>query len=149
MRLVQSLLKIKKRFSVAASSSFPRFCALCNVILVLFNVKDFVCFYVQTVFMFQKTKNKQTKQNNITKNSKSANIRFCFFYFRKSFPTLFSVIKSFQNFACIEFRKEQIFTDSRLFNLMILPENHKSKHIQCKIKYVKGNEIILILCTKQ
>ena len=42
--------------------SFPRFDTSCNVTLVLFHVTDIVCFYVKTVFMFQKTKNKQIKK---------------------------------------------------------------------------------------
>ena len=55
------------RFSVISFKSFfnfPRFRASCNVILVLFHVKDIVCFYVKTVFMFQKTK-KQTNEQTI------------------------------------------------------------------------------------
>ena len=50
------------RFSVISrktSSSFPHFRTSCNVVLVLFHVTDVVCFYVKTLFMFQKTKNKQ------------------------------------------------------------------------------------------
>ena len=47
------------RFS-EASSSFPRFRTSCTVVLVLFHVT--ACFYVKTVFMFQKMKNKQIKK---------------------------------------------------------------------------------------
>ena len=41
------------------SVKLPAFPTSCNVILVLFHVTDIVCFYVKTVFMFQKTKIKQ------------------------------------------------------------------------------------------
>ena len=48
---------------VEAPSSFQHFCASCNVVLVLFHMTDIVCFYFKAVFIFQKTKNKQTKNN--------------------------------------------------------------------------------------
>ena len=40
------------------------------------------------------------------------------------------------------------FTDSRVFEFTILPQNCKSKYVQGKIRYIEGNEIISILCTK-
>ena len=57
------------RFSVINHRSFFEFtafsCSFWNIILVLFHVADIVCLYVKIVFMFQKTKNKQTnKQTN-------------------------------------------------------------------------------------
>ena len=45
-----------------ASLSFPRFRASCNVILVLFHVTDIACFYVKTIFVFQKMEHKQTNE---------------------------------------------------------------------------------------
>ena len=63
----------RQRVSVISRRIFPRFRTSCNVILVLLHVTDIVCFYVKTVFMFQKTKNKQAskqtnKQTNLSKS---------------------------------------------------------------------------------
>ena len=58
------------------SLSFPRFRASCNVILVLFHVTDMVCFYVKTIFVFQKMEHKQTnKQTN--KQTKVFRAAYC------------------------------------------------------------------------
>ena len=51
-----------------ASSSFPRFRASCNFILVLFHLTDIVYFYVKPVFTSQKTRNKQ--KNKLKKKKK-------------------------------------------------------------------------------
>ena len=45
--------------AVEGSWSFSSIGSSCNVILILFHMTDIVCFYVKTVFMFHKTKNKQ------------------------------------------------------------------------------------------
>ena len=58
--------------------SFPRFGTSCNVTLVLFHVTDIVCFYVKTVFMFQKTKKKNKTKQNLTQVSVVA-VVVCFF----------------------------------------------------------------------